>query len=43
MKFSSFDEKAGGYVLRAANKPDNIIEKCHRFIQSLSDEDCWLW
>jgi predicted nucleotidyltransferase len=28
------------YVWRAANKPDNIIEKCHRFIQSLSDEDC---
>ena len=26
-------------VRRSANKPEMIIEKCHRFIQSLSDED----
>ncbi len=28
------------YVDRAPNKPDRIIEKCHRFMQTLSDEDC---
>lgn len=28
------------YVKRAPNKPERIIEKCHRFMQSLSDEDC---
>lgn len=29
------------YVKLAAKKPEKIIEKCHRFMQSLSDEDCW--
>lgn len=28
------------YVMRAPNKPENIIEKCRRFMHSLSDEDC---
>lgn len=28
------------YVKRAPNKPDNIIEKCHRLMETLSDEDC---
>lgn len=28
------------YVNRAPNKPDKIIEKCHHFMQTLSDEDC---
>lgn len=26
-------------VTQALNKPENIIEKCHRFIKTLSDED----
>lgn len=28
------------YVKRAPNKPEKIIEKCSRFMQSLSNEDC---
>lgn len=28
------------YVMRAPNKPENIIEKCHKFMRALSDEDC---
>ena len=28
------------YAERAPNLPDKIIEKCHKFMQSLSDEDC---
>jgi predicted nucleotidyltransferase len=28
------------YVKIAKNKPDKIIEKCHRFMQTLSDDDC---
>lgn len=28
------------YVMRAPNKPENIIEKSHKFMNSLSDEDC---
>jgi predicted nucleotidyltransferase len=28
------------YVGRAPNKPDRIIEKCGRFMETLSDEDC---
>lgn len=28
------------YVIRAPNKPERIIEKCHNFMQTLSDEDC---
>ncbi|NLO08548.1 MAG: nucleotidyltransferase domain-containing protein, partial [Clostridiales bacterium] len=27
------------YVMRAPNKPESIIEKCHNFMQTLSDED----
>lgn len=28
------------YVMRAPNKPKHIIEKCHAFMETLSDEDC---
>jgi hypothetical protein len=28
------------YVEKAKNKPENIIEKCKKFMQTLSDEDC---
>jgi hypothetical protein len=28
------------YVNLAPNKPDNIIEKCQKFMQTLSDNDC---
>ena len=28
------------YVEKAKNKPENIIEKCERFMETLSDEDC---
>lgn len=28
------------YVARAPKKPEGIIEKCHRFMQTLSNEDC---
>jgi hypothetical protein len=28
-------------VSNATNKPEGIIDKCHRFIKSLSDDDCW--
>ena len=28
------------YVNRAPNKPDRIIQKCEKFMESLSDEDC---
>ncbi|MCL1863414.1 MAG: nucleotidyltransferase domain-containing protein [Defluviitaleaceae bacterium] len=27
-------------VIAAKNKPENIIEKCHKLMQTLSDEDC---
>lgn len=32
--------KLEDYVKRAPNKPEGIIEKCRRFMQTLSDEDC---
>ncbi len=28
------------YVQRAPKKPENIIEKCHAFMETLSDNDC---
>jgi len=28
-------------IISAANKPENIVEKCHKFMQTLSDEDCF--
>ncbi|MCL2443147.1 MAG: nucleotidyltransferase domain-containing protein [Treponema sp.] len=28
------------YVRLAPNKPEGIIEKCHKFMQTLSDDDC---
>ena len=28
------------FVINAPNKPENIIEKCHKLMQALSDEDC---
>jgi len=32
--------KLENYAERAPNKPKDIIEKCRRFMQTLSDEDC---
>jgi len=32
--------KLEDFVQRAQNKPNDLINKCHNFMQSLSDEDC---
>jgi len=32
--------KLEDYVIRAPNKPENIVEKCRELMGSLSDKDC---